>query len=94
VEDSKPKGNLMTQKYYTEQLLPHYIKKLQEESKHSRRAIFQEDNDSSHGTRSTNNVARELKKANSIETLQHPAQSPDLSPIEGIWNILKQQVRI
>ena len=83
----------MTQKYYTEQLLPHYIKKVREENEHGHRAILQEDNDPSHGTRSANNIARKLKDTNSIKTLRHPAQSPDLSPIEGIWNILKQHVR-
>ena len=79
----------MTQKYYTERLLSIYIEKLQEDS----RNILQEDNDSSHGTRSKNNVARKLKETNFIKTLRHPAQSPDLNPTEGIWNILKQRVR-
>ena len=89
VEDPQAKGNKMTQKYYTERLLSGYIKKLQEDSK----SILQEDNDSSHGTRSKNNVARKLKEENSIKTFRHPAQSPDLNPSEGIWCILKQRVR-
>ena len=25
--------------------------------------------------------------------LNHPPQSPDLNPTEGVWNILKQRVR-
>jgi transposase len=79
----------MTQKYYTERLLSVYIKKLQENS----RSIFQKNNNSSHSIRSENNVAQKLKKRNSIETLRHPAQSPDLNPTEGIWNILKPRVR-
>ena len=33
VEDPQPKGNKMTQKYYTERLLLIYIKKLQEDSR-------------------------------------------------------------
>src|SRR5256885_13932524 len=42
-----------------------------------------------HGTRSKNNVARKLKETNFIKILRYPAQSPDLNPTEGIWNILK-----
>jgi len=63
----------MTQKYYTERILSHYIENLREESEHGRKAILEEDNDSSHGTRSLNNVARKLKEENLIETLRHPA---------------------
>lgn len=38
-------------------------------------------------------IAKKLKEANWIENLEHPAQSPDLNPIEGIWNIIKQRLR-
>jgi hypothetical protein len=38
-------------------------------------------------------VAHELKDANWITNLKHPAQSLNLNPIEGIWNIIKQRLR-
>jgi len=86
-------GNHMTQKYYTERLLPVYI-----EAIHKARLrdagpwLFQEDGDPSHGMRKEG-LARELKNANWITNLKHPAQSPDLNPIEAIWNIIKQRLR-
>jgi hypothetical protein len=38
-------------------------------------------------------LAAKLKQDNWITNLKHPAQSPDLNPIEGIWNIIKQRLR-
>ncbi len=38
-------------------------------------------------------LAQKLKKENSISNFKHPAQSPDLNPIEVIWNIIKQRLR-
>jgi hypothetical protein len=91
--DVKPQGNSMTQKYYTERLLPIYI-----EAIHKARAqnpgnwLLQEDGDPSHGMRKQG-LAHKLKEENWIVNLKHPAQSPDLNPIEAIWNIIKQRLR-
>jgi hypothetical protein len=61
----KPKGNSMMQKYYTERLLPVYIKAVQDARIACEKdAILQEDNDTSHGTRSELNVAKQLKDSN------------------------------
>ena len=90
----KPKGNSMTQKYYTETVLARHIEHIKWlEAKYKRKFWFQEDNDPSHGTRSTNNVAARAKKASDIQILLHPAQSPDFNPVEAIWNIIKARIR-
>ena len=87
------KGNAMTQKYYVEKLLPIYcsaIKSMQEIN--DKPWLLQEDGDPSHGMRKKG-LAQEYKEAQGIQNLRHPAQSPDLNPIEGIWAIIKQRIR-
>lgn len=51
-----------------------------------------EDRDPSHSIRKLS-LAHKLKKNNWIENVIYPAQSPNLNPIEGIWNIIKQRLR-
>ena len=61
----KSKDNSMTQIYYTERLLPIYVKEMHEcRISFDRSCIFQKDNDPSHDTRSMNNIARRYKAAN------------------------------
>ena len=51
--------------------------------------IFQNDNASLHTVRHTQNILR----IHNVNVLQWPARSPDLSPIEHLWNHLGRQVR-
>jgi hypothetical protein len=50
--------------------------------------IFQHDNDPKH----TAGVTKSYLTGADIETLPWPSQSPDLNPIENIWNYLKVQI--
>ena len=62
----------MTQKYYTEIILPHYLKSIEESRAHGRKSILQEDNDPSHGTRSLNNLAVRFKREHNLGSFIHP----------------------
>ena len=75
----------MINKYYTEKLLSGYLKIIDEAKQAGRRALLQEDNDSSHGTIGKgDNLAKSFKKQHNIELLKHSAQSPDLNPHEAV----------
>jgi hypothetical protein len=83
----------MTQAFYTKSILPEHIKYLKQfEHRCRHKMILQEDNDPSHGHRSANNAPTKLRKASQIEILAHPAQSPDLNPIEAIWMIIRKRL--
>lgn len=98
----KPQGNSMTGKYYSERILPGLINAihtlstrfdLRGEEQHF---ILQEDNDRSHGhtlPSRPDSFQDRIKKAASIETLEHPPISPDCNPQESVWNILKGRIK-
>ena len=83
----------MTQKYYTERLLPVYIKAIYNARiQDAGLWVLQEDGDPSYSMRKEG-LASKLKADNWVTNLKHPSQSPNLNPIEAIWNIIKQRLR-
>ena len=72
----------MTQKYYTENVLSHYIESIKKARAQEQRPILQEDNNSSHDTRLYNNYTARHKRSHDINSFIHPAQSLDLKSIE------------
>jgi transposase len=52
--------------------------------------VFQQDNAAIHKTAA---VLTFMAK-NNVETFEWPPQSPDLSPIENIWNVMKMKMKM
>ncbi len=66
-----------------------YIKVLEQHMLPSRRCVFQQDNAKPH----TAAITTAWLRSRRVRVLNWPACSPDLSPIENIWCIIKQKIR-
>ena len=87
------KGNSMTQVYYSQQILPQHMDYIYKQKAAGLPAILMEDGDPSHGHRSDENMAHLARVKARIQLHDHPPQSPDLNPIEGVWLLLNERLK-
>ena len=81
-------GNVTARSYIDNVLRPVLLPFLRDNFR-GRNPIFQQDNAPAHRAHLTTNFLRE----NAVECLKWPALSPDMSPIEDVWDELGRRLR-
>ena len=81
-----PAPGLTAGRYLNEVLRPHVIPMRRQMS---RNFILMQDNARPHTAR----ITRTYLEENNVEVLPHPANSPDLNPIEHVWDMMGRRLR-
>lgn len=78
-------GNLNARRYQTDIINPVLIPHVRA----NRGMILAQDNAPCHAARTT----QQLLRANNVRMLPWPARSPDMNPLEHVWDLLKRRLR-
>jgi hypothetical protein len=83
----------MTMEQYLTKIFRPYIENAWQEAKDKHQSfILLEDNDGSHGKKTSTNIVARYKAKIGIPWYVNSPRSPDLNIIENVWRMLKQRL--